>query len=93
LTCYDNIKRKLNQHIAALLVDEDPLGLGRDVWRYRITAFKRDNPERFRGHETRICQDLLDLQSEVKGFWAIRKEVITKSDKRKRSNYVRGDME
>lgn len=70
---YENISKRIEKRLPFLLVTDDPLGLGRDIMDYRLSRFKRNNPDKFNQRKIRIAKEIIELRKEVDIFWKNRK--------------------
>jgi hypothetical protein len=70
---YEDLTRKIEKRLPILLVTDDPLGLGRDIMDYRLSRFKRINPDKYNQRKIRIAKEILELRRDVDIFWKNRK--------------------
>jgi hypothetical protein len=70
---YEDLTRKIEKRLPILLVTDDPLGLGRDIMDYRLSRFKRINPDKYNQRKIRIAREILELRRDVDIFWKNRK--------------------
>ena len=66
---YEDLTRKIEKRLPILLVTDDPLGLGRDIMDYRLSRYKRTNPEKYNQRKIKIAKEILELKKDVDIFW------------------------
>lgn len=71
---YEKITQRFERKLPSILADGEKLGLGRDIEAYRLTQFKRANPQRFNQRKTVITNEIINLKVDVDHWWITRKQ-------------------
>ena len=70
---YEKIAKRVNRFLPNLIINGDPLGLGRDIMDYRLMKFKQHNRNQCATLENQIIRDIVKLRTELNAWWNIYK--------------------